>query len=432
MLGIALIVCGVLSALSGLYGLYFAVTAFPLTHWRQPPGPDGGTVHRFAVLVFAKNEETVIGQLLDTLRAQDYPTSAFDIFVTADNCTDGTARVAAQHGAIVWERHDTDHIGKGFALHWFFERFRVEYAGRYDACAVFDADNVVDPGFLAAMNRQFNRGMDVVIGYRLGKNPSGSAVAGATSLFWLFQTRLFLAPRARRGVPCPTVGGTGYVFLTSVLPDLRWQTHSVCEDIEFTLQSIIAGHRVSFAYDAVFYDEQPLTWAQSMKQRYRWSVGGIQNVRLNTPGLVRELRTPGRNTFDAAVFSVGTLVSGISALVGVTMTVLTGVSTGQWMLMAVMGACSAVVAYLAVAAVARGVLALEKVWWPGASKAVAAFPIFLATWVLLYIAILFHRSTTWVTIPHVAPMTLGDAAALTVVDQQGHPVPPPDAAPPAG
>ena len=39
--------------------------------------------HRFAVLIAARNEETVIGDLLDSLHAQDYDMSLITVFVIA-------------------------------------------------------------------------------------------------------------------------------------------------------------------------------------------------------------------------------------------------------------------------------------------------------------------------------------------------------------
>lgn len=81
--------------------------------------------HRIAVLIAARNEENVIGQLLDSIHAQkNYPMDHVDIYVGADNCTDDTARVARERGAIVFERHDTVHVGKGYVLNEMLKRIK--------------------------------------------------------------------------------------------------------------------------------------------------------------------------------------------------------------------------------------------------------------------------------------------------------------------
>lgn len=50
--------------------------------------------HKYAVVIAARNEETVIGNLIDSINRQDYDMSLVDIFVVADNCTDRTAEIA--------------------------------------------------------------------------------------------------------------------------------------------------------------------------------------------------------------------------------------------------------------------------------------------------------------------------------------------------
>ena len=72
--------------------------------------------HRYAVLIAARNEQTVIGDLLDSLNRQSYDVSLVKIFVIADNCSDATSYVARQKGAVVYERFDRQYVGKGYAL----------------------------------------------------------------------------------------------------------------------------------------------------------------------------------------------------------------------------------------------------------------------------------------------------------------------------
>ena len=68
---------------------------------RNPrPVPRQAPRFRFAVLIPAHNEEAVIGPLIESLLRQEYPRELYDVFVVADNCTDGTAAAArAANGA---------------------------------------------------------------------------------------------------------------------------------------------------------------------------------------------------------------------------------------------------------------------------------------------------------------------------------------------
>ncbi len=61
------------------------------------------------------------------IKVQNYPQELIDIFVVADNCTDNTAAIAQQAGAIVFVRNK-EHIGKGYALDYGFSCIRQHYS----------------------------------------------------------------------------------------------------------------------------------------------------------------------------------------------------------------------------------------------------------------------------------------------------------------
>ena len=110
--------------------------------------------NKFMAIIPAHNEEQVIKNLVESLKHQNYPKELLDIYVIADNCTDNTAKIAQQAGAIVLERNEEDPSKKtkGAALQWFLNK-KIEENADYDAFCIFDADNIVDSNFFKAMNK---------------------------------------------------------------------------------------------------------------------------------------------------------------------------------------------------------------------------------------------------------------------------------------
>ena len=89
--------------------------------------------HKFMAIIPAHNEEAVIGNLLESLNKQDYPKELLDIYVIADNCTDNTAAIARDLGAIVYERNDPTKKTKGYAMQWFLAKKIEENVVERDA-----------------------------------------------------------------------------------------------------------------------------------------------------------------------------------------------------------------------------------------------------------------------------------------------------------
>ena len=77
---------------------------------------------RFMIMIPAHNEVNVIKATVSRLLALDYPAHLFSIHILADHCSDNTAEVARQAGAVVHERNEGPRTGKGAALSWLFHR----------------------------------------------------------------------------------------------------------------------------------------------------------------------------------------------------------------------------------------------------------------------------------------------------------------------
>lgn len=258
--------------------------------------PKAGRKLRFAVLICARNEERVIRLPVKSIAMGKYPADKRDVIVLADNCSDATARRAREAGALVWEKR-TPSAGKGDVLAWGVER--VVKDGSYDAIAVFDADNIACDRWLDEVNDALNDGESIVTGRRHSSNAKANAIAGWYTVYWDMMNELSNRVRTNLGLS-GKLTGTGFAFLLGVLGPEGWKTHTMVEDVEFTVQSNIRSHRVTYVESADYADEQPETARYMWRQLRRWATGGWQVARgYFKPWLRALVRRPSLRLFDS-------------------------------------------------------------------------------------------------------------------------------------
>ena len=250
----------------------------PVAWWKKDPPHRETVPHRIAVLIAARNEQAVIGNLIDSIKAQDYPAEYVDIFVVADNCTDLTGTVAGAHGATVYFRNNTAQVGKGYALQYLLRCIEDDYAP-FDGYLVLDADNILSPNYITEINKTFSDGYEIITSYRNSKNYGDNWISAGYALWFLRESRYLNGARCRLGTSC-AVSGTGFLFSHRILEKCGgWHYFLLTEDIQFTIANVVRGEKVGYCPTAVLYDEQPTTFRQSFRQRLRWSRGYLQVFR---------------------------------------------------------------------------------------------------------------------------------------------------------
>ncbi|MDR3255440.1 MAG: glycosyltransferase [Synergistaceae bacterium] len=233
--------------------------------------PPAAKYRRFAVLVPAHNEAAVLAPLLESLKGQNYPINCYRVFVSCDNCTDNTAKVAEKFGAEALIRSDTTKNGKTWNVRWALTRIPME---NFDALAMFDADNLAGKNFLARMNDYMENcpEAEAIQGMLDVKNPDDNWLTRSYALAYWFTNRFWQLARGLWGLSC-TLGGTGLVIRASTLRRLGWNLESLTEDLEMSTRIILAGSKVHWNDHAVIYDEKPQDIRISYKQRTRWMQG---------------------------------------------------------------------------------------------------------------------------------------------------------------
>ena len=260
----------ILSAIVFHKGFYFIIGMF-FTRKFKPAKKK----HKYGICIAARNEKYVIGNLIDSINKQDYPKDLYKIFVVADNCTDSTADIAREKGAIVYERFDSEHKTKGYALQYLFKNIEEDYGVQsFEGYFIFDADNLLKSDYISKMNDAFDSGCKIITSFRNTKNFDENWVASTYALHWIRSART--NHRARSLLRLATnIQGTGFLFSNEIISD-GWKYTSLTEDRALTADAVAQGYQITYQDEAEFYDEQPVNLKIALRQRLRWSKGHLQ------------------------------------------------------------------------------------------------------------------------------------------------------------
>lgn len=367
------------------------------------------TPHNYAVLICARNESAVIADLIGSLRSQTYDQSLLHIFVLADNCTDNTSDIARSAGATVYERFNNVQVGKGYALQTLLSHLEQNYPAGFDGYIVFDADNILDPGYIAAMNRTFSQGYDIVTSYRNSKNYGDNWISAGYALWFLRESRYLNGARNRLGSSA-AVGGTGFLFSQRILDESHgWRFYLLTEDIEFSIHHILRGERIAICEDAVLYDEQPTDFRQSVRQRLRWAKGYIQVFRRYGADLLKGTARGSWSCFDMSMSILPAFIlTALGLLANLTLTAL-GLMQGDGVWFALRSLLECMGSILATLLVLGGITVASE--WrrihAPAWKKIAftlTFPLFMLTYLPISMAALFMK-VEWKPIHHSVNLT---------------------------
>jgi biofilm PGA synthesis N-glycosyltransferase PgaC len=237
------------------------------------------------VLIPAHDEEGCISQTLDSLLAQEPPPAR--VVVVADNCTDGTVRLAREAGVEVLETVDNRHKKAGGLNQALREILPGQ--GDNDCVMVMDADTTLDPGFLAGAMRRLteDRALMAVGGLFYGEDGFGLIGQFQRNEYTRYQRDL----RRRRGRVF-VLTGTASVFRPRALravadergkilpgvPGDVYDTVALTEDNELTIALKTLGALMISPRECTVVTEVMPSWSALWAQRLRWQRGALENL----------------------------------------------------------------------------------------------------------------------------------------------------------
>jgi cellulose synthase/poly-beta-1,6-N-acetylglucosamine synthase-like glycosyltransferase len=229
----------------------------------------------FSIVVPVRDEERVIGRLLDALVGLDYPADKREIVVVEDGSTDKTLSIclefAKKHDVMLKILHKPFSDGKPSALNYGVQHARGEIVG------IFDADSI--PSRDALLN---------VCGYF--DDPKVAAVQGRTSSVNFEENMLtkFLSYEEAAWCEAYLRGKDALNLFVSLKGSCQFIRRDVleavggfderylAEDMELSANLTNRGYRTKYAPDVRALQECPSELKQLLRQRTRWFRGWME------------------------------------------------------------------------------------------------------------------------------------------------------------
>src|SRR2546428_1283828 len=268
-------------ALTILFLAYFAyatpIIMVGIWHYKRhgfgddDPGEDWDPPN-VSILIPVKNEEKVIGRLLDAVTRLDYPRENLEAVVVEDGSVDRTLEICREYASrFPWVKifHRNTSRGKGDALNFAFQQSTGEII------ATFDADDVPEVQSIRKALRYFNRPeVGAVHGFHRTLNLKESVIARLAA----YETFLYrLANDGKYALRLfVTFSGSNTFFRRSALERVGlWDSNSLVEDAELAVRFAKAGIRTRLA-PVESWQEMPARVGSLFRQRVRWSGGNVQ------------------------------------------------------------------------------------------------------------------------------------------------------------
>lgn len=240
---------------------------------KNKPTKKGPKDPSFCVLIPARDESKVITGLLDSIKSQTVSVDMKDIYIIVEDSKDKTIGIADNYGCSVVIRKDLDgKRRKGYALDECVKKI-LKKERHYELYFIFDADNILDKNYFKEMIKTSRDGYDIGIGYRNCKNGNSSVVAAASILvFSLVNT--FSNTRKQKHDKSLTISGTGFYIRGKYIEEWgEYPFHTLTEDYELTLYATLNDLTSYYNNKAIYYDEQPIRYVDTINQRTRWIKG---------------------------------------------------------------------------------------------------------------------------------------------------------------
>ncbi|MEM2363594.1 MAG: glycosyltransferase family 2 protein [Candidatus Nezhaarchaeales archaeon] len=270
---------------------------------------DTNKLPTISIIVPVKDEEKVVGRLLEALLKLDYPPEKREIVIVEDGSKDRTVEICEEYvkklPGQVKLIHKLTSSGKPPALNYALKHVRG------DIVAFFDADSVPKPDALKRAIAYFSDSSVAAVQGRLFSiNADENMLTKLASYGEIIWCEAYLRGRDSLGLFVYLRGSCQFIRRDVLMKLNGFDENCLSEDMELSVRLIRNGYKIRYATDVCSWQETPSNVRVLFKQRTRWYGGTIQ-VALKHGGLIVKLN---RRSLDAELTLMGPFMLIISLI----------------------------------------------------------------------------------------------------------------------
>ena len=253
--------------------LYIGVFAIASLFRKSAEVPKAKINRRFIVLIPSYKQDDVIEHTVLAILAQAYPQRMFDVTVISDHQSEMTNMRLAQY-PITLLTPNFEESTKAKSLQYAIlnlPEFKI-----YDVAIILDADNIVEPEFLAKMNNAYEAAATKAIqAHRISRNRD-TAAARMDATFEEINNNIFRKGHINVGLSA-ALAGSGVAYDFAWLKANIMKTKTSGEDKE--LEALLLRQEIYIDYfDNIYvYGEKKRTTQKLNEQRGRWATQQFHN-----------------------------------------------------------------------------------------------------------------------------------------------------------
>ncbi len=263
---------------------------------------------KISIIIPTKDEENVIGRVLESILKQVYPREKMEIIVVDGSSTNATYEIAMRYRAlypnIIKVIREENPRGKPAALN-----LALKYVNG-DIVGVLDADSILNTDVLLNVSRKFEYPNITAIQGRLRSvNSDQNILTRIISLEEKGWYSLLMKSRDRLGLFVPITGNCFFIR-KKVLDRIGGWRNELAEDIELSLRMFKHGFSVKYIDNVSSWQEAPSSIRSFISQRSRWYRGYIKSL-FRYGSLIKHLN---KRMLDIEALLLGPLIMAISLL----------------------------------------------------------------------------------------------------------------------